>query len=156
LDIKNIEPNKVFLGTPMASLDPLTYKENREGIIQIIEAIKGHTKFENIYSPIINKPTQKDFDGKEFSVEKDFSQLKSSEYYIFVYPVKALSSILIEIGYAIALMKKTLIFVKDKSDLPFMLERADYRNNNVKIYDFKDFNDLKQQICDDGNYIFDF
>jgi len=37
-----------------------------------------------------------------------------------------------------------------------MLEKSDLRNPNIKIYDYKDFNDLRKQIKNNGDYIFKF
>lgn len=66
------------------------------------------------------------------------------------------SSVLVEIGYAIALMKKTIIFVKQISDLPFMLEKANLRNTNIKTYTYKDNSELINQLKTDKTFIFNF
>lgn len=151
-----VEKNKVFLGTPMASITVEEYLENRNEILAIIQTIKTFCGVEHLYSPIITNTDPANFEGQEKSMETDFTELKTSEYYVFIYPAKVASSILVEIGYAIALMKKTIIFVKHRKDLPFMLEKADFENRKIKIYEYESLAQLKKQIQNEGKFIFKF
>lgn len=152
--VTGTDKDKLFLGTPMASIEGDQYKQNRDEIIEIIDEIKKHCKINTIYSPIIKNQEPKAFDGREKAMETDFTELKKSEYYVFIYPEKVASSILVEIGYAIALLKKTIIFVKKRSDLPFMLEKADNRNKRIRIYEYSSFAELKNLIRDEGEVMF--
>jgi hypothetical protein len=154
--VKGTIDNKVFIGTPMASIDSNQYLENRKEILALIDDIRKHCKLDDIYSPIITNADSNNFDGQEKAMEMDFSILKQSEYYVFIYPYKTASSVLVEIGYAIALIKKTIIFVRNRKDLPFMLEKADKRNSNIKIYEYENFTHLKKQIKDEGEFMFKF
>lgn len=155
-NVKGVQNGKLFLGTPMASIESLKYQENRGEIIGVITELKKHCSFEQVYSPVENIEDPDKFHGQEKAMELDFAELKRSEFYVFIYHEKVASSILVEIGYAIALMKKTIIFVHDRKDLPFMLEQSDKRNMHIKIYEYPDFNALKKRIEKEGKSMFNF
>jgi hypothetical protein len=140
----------------MASILGDQYVENRREVMQVIDEIKEHCKISAVYSPVISNEDPDNFDGQERAMEMGFAQLKRSEYYVFIYPEKVASSILVEIGYAIALLKKTIIFVRSRRDLPFMLEKADKRNKYLKIYEYSNFSDLTKLIRNEGEFMFKF
>ena len=83
-------------------------------------------------------------------MNQNFVKLKECEYLIVVYPKPLPSSVLVEIGYAIALSKKIIIFVKDPNDLPYMLHNSDVSINNIYIMTYKKIDDIIHQIESNG------
>lgn len=147
----------VYVGAPMASLEnDELYEKSRQSLLLMIEVLEKAHGFTSIFAPISRIARKSDFDGKEDSIEMGFSELKQCDYYVFIFLQRCISSTLIEVGYAIALRKKCIIFVKTRKELPFMLEQADKRNPNIKIYECSDYDDLVALVKKDGKYIFQF
>lgn len=148
--------DRLFIGTPMASIDKTSYSQNRLDILSLIKCVKKHWSIKDVYSPVQKIKSHDEFDGKEKAMEMDFTELKKSDYNIFIYPKKTPSSVLVEIGYAIALLKRTIIFVKKRDSLPFMLQQADRRNSCIKIYTYNKFSDIIDLIEKEGRVLLNF
>ncbi len=148
--VRYLIKGKVFVGVPMASVDPNEYKTYREHAVRIKKALKKFDGIKDVYCPCENIKDVGCFDGIEKAIHDDFRILKESEHYIFMYPKKITSSILLEMGYAIALSKKTTIFAKNLKDLPYMLERADKAISNIRIYLYNTIEDIENIINSNG------
>ncbi|KSV63092.1 hypothetical protein N183_36240 [Sinorhizobium sp. Sb3] len=126
-DTVQVEAGKVFIGAPMASLNtPAQYQAKQRDVSHVAEAVEICCKsVRRTYwaGKDIKDPNK--FDGERVALLRDLSHLKSSESCIFIIFEKLASSVLVEIGYAIALNKRTVIFCKTRTDLPFLLRRAD-------------------------------
>jgi len=153
--IKKIKKGKVFIGSPMASIDESAYRETRENMLLLKEAIISYCQLSDVYYPGETIAHRKNFDGKQKALAEDFKVLKECEYYVFYYPDRVASSILIEIGYAIGLCKKTLIFTRDRGNLPFMLQEVDKAISNIKIYEFESFEEVLETVERNGPELFD-
>ena len=140
----------VFISSPMASMENNEYTDFHNDIILIQKKLKDECKAKNVYYPgkLIDKPEK--FDGHQKAVNQNFVKLKECEYLIVVYPKPLPSSVLVEIGYAIALSKKIIIFVKDPNDLPYMLHNSDVSINNIYIMTYKKIDDIIHQIESNG------
>lgn len=124
-EIKKIKKGQVFLGAPMAGLPKGEYSETRKGILKIKNALENVKGVSSVYFPGEKIESPNKFHTKAKALQDDMKKLKESEYFIFIYMNKVVSGVLLEMGYGIALSKKTLIFVRKRADLPFMLEEAD-------------------------------
>jgi hypothetical protein len=72
----------------------------------------------------------------------------------FVYPEKLPSSMLLEIGYGIALSKRIIIFTPNRSLLPYILENADGIIRNITIHTYTNYNNLLQIVKENGMSLF--
>jgi len=82
VNVKGTQSKKLFLGTPMASINSVQYKENRDEILELMKVINATCKFDIIYSPVTDNIEPDEFDGQEKAMEIDFSELKQSEFYM--------------------------------------------------------------------------
>jgi hypothetical protein len=154
--IKKIKKGKVFIGAPMASIDEKNYIELREICLTIQSILSSFNGISEVYYPGNQIHGQSEFDGETVAIIKDFKMLKESEFYLFIYPQKVVTSVLCEMGYAIATMKNTVIFVKrNRKSLPYMLKQADKAISNLKIYEFDRLNDVVDIVKKNGNALFD-
>jgi len=152
--IKLLKRNKVFIGAPMASLSDDDYKILRQHILEIENSIKTYCGFNDITYSGFKIEESSQFEGEEKAIKKNFKYLKESEFFIFIYPDKIASSVLVEMGYAIALSKKTIIFTRSKTSLPFMLREVDKAINSFKIYTYSDYSDITRIIALNGSDLF--
>ena len=145
-NVRGIKKGKVFIGVPMASADESEYKGFKECALKVKKAILDYTNATEVYCPCEAIPNPGKFDGYKKAIFNDFKILKESEYYIFIYPREVASTILVEMGYAIALSKNTTIFAKSISALPFMLRRSDGVLRNIEIHKYQSEDDIVEII----------
>lgn len=149
--VKGVKRGKVFVGVPMASANDGEYLDYKECALQVKQALIDYSGAKEVYCPSEEIPDRGKFDGYKKAIRKDFQILKESEHYVFIYPKNINSSILVEMGYAIALSKNTTIFARDKNDLPFMLKKADIAISNLEIYQYNSTNDIIDIIRSEGD-----
>lgn len=151
--ITEIRKNKIFIGTPMASVRDEIYKKLRGDALELKRLLEEECGFEDVYYPggVVNGI---DWDGQEKAILNDFKLLKESEHYVFIYPKKVTSSILMEMGYAIALSKNTLIFTHSRKSLPYMLQQSDKAIPNIRIYEYKSFKEILRIVKANGPALF--
>lgn len=145
----------VFLSAPMASLQSdQRYQDERKQILEIIAAMKEHCNFRSVYfaGEHIGSVTQ--FDQADVAADEALAQLRDSKYYVMVYGDRLLSSVFIEAGYAIALSKPSVLFVRSKADLPYLLQAAQQNFRFIKVYEYRDAVDLIRIIRTNGRKIF--
>ncbi len=152
--ISAVKKDKIFIGSPMASVKETTYESIRKDALRLKSALIKYCDFDDVYYPGENITGQNYFDGQEKAILNDFKLLKESEHYIFIYPKKVTSSILMEMGYAIALSKNTLIFTNGRKSLPYMLQQADKAIPNIRIYEYRSFDEVISLIQGNGITLF--
>ena len=69
-------------------------------------------------------PRPTDFSDPAGAAVNDFTALNACDVFVFFYPERSASSVLVELGYALALQKHTIIIVQRADDIPFLLRHA--------------------------------
>lgn len=151
--ITELKKNKIFIGSPMASVKEETYGSIRKDVLDLKKVLENDCGFEDVYYPGQDL-NGIDWDGQEKAILNDFKLLKESEHYVFIFPKKVTSSILMEMGYAIALSKNTLIFTHGRRSLPYMLQQADKAISSIRIYIYKDFSEVINLVKANGQALF--
>lgn len=145
----------LFISAPMTSVDENEYKAIREDVIVISQHFKTecgvnsiHYVGERVSSPNVADPPA-------ISIEDDLNNLAMSKCYILIYPRPLLTSCIVEAGYALGMGIPSIYFVKNRSDLPYMLREAVASSkNSVSIYEYKDTDDLVRLIDQLNNRLF--
>ncbi len=122
---ERIEPLKVFIGAPMSALDPASYTDLRERLLGMIDHIRRAETVESVYFAGSDIASASDFSDPAGAAASDFTALKACDVFVFFYPERSASSVLVELGYALALQKRTIIIVQRVEDIPFLLRHAD-------------------------------
>ncbi len=144
---KIFEPNSLFISTPMSSFPTNEgLIENNRIIELVLQSLGTNFNLSTVHCPAKSIISEDGFNDKETAIVEDLRKLQQSEYFLCIYPIRSISSVLVEIGYAISKGKKSIIIVKDRSDLPYLLQEADKSVNNLKIYELKDFNTIGKFI----------
>ncbi|MDJ0601133.1 MAG: nucleoside 2-deoxyribosyltransferase [Crocosphaera sp.] len=152
---------RAFIASPMSGFsDDALYKQNRKVILGLASHLSVQYGFENVYFAGENLASKEQFNSSTIALERDMSELEQSDIFIFVYPDKILSSVLIEAGYAMALRKPMLILVREKKDLPYLLQEAEKTGGSsifprIEIRLYEDEDSLKQSIDDSILQLFD-
>lgn len=135
--------NHVFIAYPMSS-----NIADFASINDVAEAVKTYIKKElkaGVFyaGETLNK--KKGFNQSYLAASIDFNHLNESDLFILIHPRSVPSSTLVETGWAIAQGKMTLIFYKDRNDLPFILRDIKHLSN-VHYFKFSEIEHLFETI----------
>lgn len=142
-NIRTINRQTVFVSAPMSTLKPDKYEQQRDGLLEIIEALKK-IGFSNVICPAAFIENKSKFEGREKAIHDNFINLKQVEAFVMVYESLQPSSSLIELGYAIALCKKTVVFYKKQ--IPYLLQKAGENIPHVRTVQFKNYDNIIEEI----------
>lgn len=147
-----ISPGSVYLSCPMASVKEEDYKAIRSLVLKIPNILKESCDATDVYVPAENIETQNDFDEPEKAANDNFEKLKKADVLLCIFPKPVATSMLSEIGYAIALNKKIIIFVlkRNRSKLPYFLRDGEKSIPNLKIYEYSKDEDVIRKIKGNG------
>lgn len=115
----------VFLGMPMASVDQDDYKKTLADARQIRTALEEHCGWQAFFAGA-DIPTANDFDTPDLALQINCVALKLSTTFMMVVlqPLTRASSVFVEAGFALALNKPSVYFVRDRRVLPYILREA--------------------------------
>jgi len=140
-----------FVSVPMAAVNDAEYEAIRVLAKKMIACLQQDCGKKSVYYAGTNIATKAEFEPSDASALEDLDAIAASEYFIMLYPSKVVSSVLFEAGYAMALNKKSIYFVKNAKDLPFIMRRAEQAFGSVKLYDYDEESEivkvLKNRKC---------
>lgn len=146
----------VFVSSLMAAHgNDEEYKHSREEAVKFAACLRIKCKFPNIYYAGLDISTKGDFDAADISAEDVLDAIKDSRYFVLIYPSKIVSSSLLETGCALALRKPSVYFVHSRSDLPFLMQKAEQAfPNNVKIHECESMSMILKLLEKHGERLF--
>lgn len=150
--ITTVQIKTLYISAPMSSIDDKNYIELRENLLGLKELL-NNIGFLKIHCPLFEISSSIAFDGKTKAIKENFVKMKRVDCMLIIYPQNVPSSILVEIGYGLALCKKIVIFYRDK--LPYILEEAGGTISHIKTYKYNKFSDIQKIIEKNGMDIFD-
>lgn len=114
----------VFLSMPMASAGPY-YQLILADAQQIRVALDEHCNWRAFFAGA-DIPTINDFDTPDLALQSNCVALRESATFMMVVlqPLARASSVFVEAGFALALGKPSVYFVRDRQVLPYMLREA--------------------------------
>jgi len=149
-NVTTIKKNTLYICTPMASIETEEYKNLRDYLLSLKETLEK-IGFTEIICPMMEIEDPLNFEGSTKALNENFENLKQIDSMLIIYPKKVTSSVLVEIGYGLALSKKMVIFYKEY--LPYMLEDAG-SISHVNTIKFDNFTDITKKIKANGIHLF--
>lgn len=137
-DIKTINRNTIFISAPMSTLNDEKYLNQRSFLLKV-QDILSSLGFSKIICPAATIKDKSHFDG-DTKAMRNFEELKQVDCFMLIYDNANRSSILIELGYAIALSKKIVVFYKGR--LPYLIKKAGENIQHVKTYRFTNYESI--------------
>jgi len=136
---------EVFIGAPMTSVSPEVYAELRSHILEIITILKS-LGVKHIYYAGENLENQSSFKAPDVVYKNNFEALRESKNVLFIYPknLVSTSSVLLEVGWALSLEKRSIMFIQERKNLPSMLHNK--LPLNFSIYTFSGYDKIKQLL----------
>lgn len=144
--VKAVKVNTIYISAPMSSIDEEEYGKLCD-CVKKLEPILHDIGFSDVYSPLLKIKPGVRFEGRMSAVKKNFPILKGVDSILFIYPKNVPSSVLVEMGYGIALSKRMAVFYCD--ELPYIIQGADGTLNNVKTFKISDYDEICMKICDE-------
>ena len=156
--VTTVNKDTIYVCVPMASTPTeKKYEELHQFVKELNVLLTKNSektlRFRTVYCPALEKETQLDFDGANTAIKQNFIKMKQVDCMLVVYPELLPSSLLVEIGYGIALCKRIVIFYRDK--LPYMLQDAGNEIEHVKVKHFDTYKDIIGEIKSNGRDLFD-
>ncbi len=144
----------VFVAAPISSLEEGKRNELKAGLLKIEDALKAHHGFSYINSGITEQNNPDRFWQRDVLRNQDLiEKMKSSRYFVLIYPEPVVSSSLIQAGFSLGLKKPVIIFYRNKYDLPMILQKSsDVRSfGSIKLFPFETFEDIVTIIKNEEN-----
>ena len=139
--ISIVKKHTLYISVPISSgLSEEEYKSLKDCLNKIKEMLEKKGLFTDIICPAFDIDGEKDYEGSIKVVNNVFSNLKQVDSHIVIYPRKMPSSVLIELGYGIALTKKTLVFYHE--ELPYIVKDAAQVINHVHTCHYDNYDAL--------------
>lgn len=109
------------------------YQKYRNEALHLETILKDKCNFQTIFYAGRHLKTKAEFEAQNLSLEDDFDALRASRYFLLLYPERIVSSVLFEAGWALALGKPSVYYVRDRHDLPFLMAEAPAASLNAKV-----------------------
>ncbi len=138
---QNLRPTKpkkgIFISAPMSTVS--NYESFRKEIILLAKKLKEIFNCD-VYFAGSDKETIEHFDYPSISFSKATYMIDYLDKFILIYPTKLLSSVLVELGWALGTKKSCIVFVKDRNDLPYLLRT--FEHPNARIIEYKSIDNI--------------
>lgn len=136
----------VFLSSILAGFnDESRLLAERKIALEIAVTIERELDF-NVYYAGRSIESMDDFDPSQIGPSKDLDALKSSRYFLMIYPERTLSSVIFEAGYALNRCDTSIYFVRDVNDLPYLMRRLPDVDPRVHIIKYVTVGDITRLI----------
>lgn len=150
-EVQVMDKKSVFVSAFMSTLNDIEYEKQRKSLLKIVDSLKK-IGFTRVNCPAVRIKDKAHFEGREKTVINTFKDLKKTECFVLIYERARASSVLVELGYAIATDKKIVVFYKSK--LPFLIQKAGENIPHIHTVKFKDFKVIKQEILSNKMALF--
>lgn len=137
-----------FLAAPMSAFgSDAEYQESRGRMVALIAHIQARHGLERVYYAGLRASSSSEFTSPEAALAEDMNALRSTSIFILIYPSKIVSSVLVEVGYAMALSKPCLLLARRRDDLPYLLLSAEGLSGThgfpfLRVITYRDDDDL--------------
>lgn len=152
-----------YISTPMDGFgDDDILKIHREDILKLVDYLETNLG-RRVFTAYRDIDRSSDFESEERAFVENFQRIKNSKVFILVLPDKVYSSVFIEVGIALALGKKCLLFLPENAqDVPFLLrglsrvknlgDDIDKQIPHILVYNIKGPHEVIQRIRNNHDF----
>jgi hypothetical protein len=149
----------VFLAAVMAGHESdAQYRANRESVLALKRTLEQSNGCNSVFYAGTKIASKEGFDDDALSLNIDLQEMRASRNFILYYPEKVASSVLFEAGWALVLGKPSIYIVRDRDDLPFLLNNASqaFKEQRVRVFECADEAALVAKVASYGDRLFDY
>ena len=147
----------VFVASPMAGFkNNEKYQEQLKDTLAIIAALQSYCGVKTVYYAGKKITSVDNFQPTDVAAELDLEAIRKSRIFLMLYPSEIVTSVLFEAGFALALGRTSVYFVKDREHLPFLMRAAPMLSRDfpdVKIYSCEDHAQIIKTIESSGKQL---
>lgn len=149
--VSTVNLNTLYISAPMSSIGSSEYYSLRSFLLKLQPKLID-IGFTRVICPLFENSDYDHFDGNTKAINENFIELKQVDSMLVIYPKSVPSSILVEIGYGLALCKNTVIFYKEK--LPYILKDAGMNISHIDLREYSSYDDIINIIDSNGKQLF--
>lgn len=136
----------VFISAPMSALDnDAAIQKNNEQIATLKEAMKDYCNYNNVFYAGTDISSVDEFDPEGVALKSNLAILRESNTFVLVWPKNLASSVLLEVGMAVALGKPIAMFVHENTPLPYLLKGV-RSLSNAAFYEYRSIDQIVQHL----------
>lgn len=140
----------VFLAAPMHSGPD--YEAFRRPLMRIVDELKLAVRSDGVFCAHVDRPTVADFEDESLALLGNLAHLRNSRRLLAIYPEEKVTSVLIEIGAAVGLGIPSLILVRDRAHLPWVLRGAS-SGPLLRVIRFRNFEDISTIVGTESKWL---
>lgn len=135
-----ISPKKVFVATPISSFaSDHEYALFRDYLLATLTLLREENSIAAVYCAAEHVAVAQLGGDPVDATRRDLAALQAATHFVLIYPAKIASSVLIELGYALALQQTIVVICRSPMDLPFAARAFDRIYANVMIKTVAEF-----------------
>jgi pimeloyl-ACP methyl ester carboxylesterase len=149
----------VFIAAAMAGHEgDEHYKASRKAVLDLKAVLEAKNSCRSVFYAGANIASKKEFDDEALALEFDLRKMRASRNFILYFPEKIASSVLFEAGWALVLGKPSIYIVRDRKQLPYLLNNASqaFREQRVRVFEFADDEEMLTKVASYGDRLFDY
>lgn len=156
--IKKMKPREkvdLFITSPMSAYkdSPDSYEKNYKEMMDAISKLRGNRNVNMVYFFNEPFPNLKAFTQADMNLPEYLEQIELCDYFVMIISDALMTSAHFEAGYAFALQKQAIYFVKNKTQIPFIMRLAAYANPEVvRIYEYETVGEIEKVLTNYETY----
>jgi hypothetical protein len=136
----------IFISAPMeanASCS-FSYAEMQKNAVDIYQLLRAMDL--RVFCALVDKVHHDNFDTPLATLDQNIPALYGMRYYVLIWPGPLSTGALVEAGFALALKKPAVIFVRKMDDLPWILRKSNEFRVNWQIVRYEQLDEIKTLI----------
>lgn len=133
MNILDSTEDEIFLSTPVSSFEPEEFSRFKTVFNSLRKLIERKPPGYRVFCAAERIASLNHLEDSKYSAITDFQRIQDCAGFILFYPKPLATSALVELGFALALEKRTLIITPEKVNLPFLCRKLDMLYDFVEI-----------------------
>ena len=149
----------VFIAAAMAGhAGDEQYKKSRDAVKALKATLEKENGFRSVFYAGENIDSQKKFDDEALALQTDLATMRASKNFILYYPGSTVTSALFEAGWALVLGKPSIYIVRNRKDLPYLLNNASqaFKEQRVRVFEYPDDETMLTKIAEHRDGLFSY
>ncbi len=146
----------VFLSFPMAGSG--NYNDSRRLGERVVQALQKHCDVREVFWAGATIEDDGHFEEPSVGLGRNMPYFRSAARFVMLYPEKLSSGVLVEAGLALGLKMPAVYLVRDREDLPWILQDIGGAGDNalgrVRVIVYSDEDNLIEKLKSNGPHLF--
>ena len=133
----------LFLAAPMAGFaSDEEFSRFRLGMMEVVRSVRSLPRTRTVFYAGEDRENSSRFEDQAEALLFNLDMISRSQFFAVVLPGEIYSSTLVELGIAIQSGTPGVIFVRERGQLPFLLQEVDKAIPSIEVHSYRDFRDI--------------